>query len=86
LGDAGFYLKFTIVLKKSYPERQREWPIDALATHIIRSDMKVPNPSITLHVHGKISQRRLIFCLRLLIFQAHLTSSGELFYFEYPRK
>jgi hypothetical protein len=81
LGAAIFLLNFTIVLKKSYPERQREWPIDALATHIIRSDMKVPNPSITLHVHGKISQRRLIFCLRLLILQAHLTTSGELFYF-----
>jgi hypothetical protein len=47
LGAAIFCLNFTIVLKKSYPERQREWPIDALATHIIRSDMKVPNPSIT---------------------------------------
>jgi hypothetical protein len=81
LDDASFYLNFTIVLKKSYPERQREWPIDALATHIIRSDMKVPNPSITYNVHGKISQRRLIFCLWLLIFQAHLTTSGELFYF-----
>jgi hypothetical protein len=32
-------------------------------------------------VYGKISQRRLIFCLWLLIFQAHLTTSGELFYF-----
>jgi hypothetical protein len=63
LGAAIFWLNFTVVLKKSYPERQREWPIDALATHIIRSDMKVPNPSITqyIYVHGKISQRRLIF-------------------------
>ncbi len=35
------------VLKKPYPERQRDWPFDALATHIIRNGMKVPNPSIT---------------------------------------